>query len=261
MLLERVVSAMLFGPLLLWTAWIGGWPLFLLMVIFSFLAHGELAGMLKRRDIRVLPGVTPFAIALVLVSAQWGASEHFGAALILSALLPLGGLLFKPGAFTLTDAAFTTLEIVYIGALAGYLLRLRLLEDGRLLLVALILTWGYDTTAYFVGRAWGRHKLVPLLSPKKTWEGAVGGAAAALGLSVVLLYFGFMEGLAVALGAGLVVTVSAPVGDLIESAIKRYAAVKDAGRILPGHGGVLDRFDSLLITGLALYSYFLVVLG
>jgi phosphatidate cytidylyltransferase len=111
-------------------------------------------------------------------------------------------------------------------------------------LLVLLLVWIADTAAYFVGRAWGRHKLAPGISPGKTWEGALGGTAGALVYAIILGTF--IEGLLwvpYLLAAALLAVLSI-VGDLFESAVKRQAAVKDSGTLLPGHGGILDRIDS-----------------
>lgn len=111
-------------------------------------------------------------------------------------------------------------------------------------LLVLILVWIADTAAYFVGRAWGRHKLAPSISPGKTWEGAAGGVSGALAYAIICA--SFVEGIAwgpLVAGATLLAAVSI-VGDLFESAAKRQAGVKDSGALLPGHGGILDRIDS-----------------
>jgi len=111
-------------------------------------------------------------------------------------------------------------------------------------LLILLLVWIADTAAYFVGRAWGRRKLAPGISPNKTWEGAIGGTAGALVYAIILGTF--IEGLLwvpYLLSAALLAVLSI-VGDLFESAVKRQAAVKDSGTLLPGHGGILDRIDS-----------------
>ena len=134
-------------------------------------------------------------------------------------------------------------------AIAGFIVVLpaavafAILEPLEILLV-LLLVWIADTGAYFVGRAWGQRKLAPDISPGKTWEGALGGTAAALVYAIILGTF--IEGLfwvPYLLAAALLAVLSI-VGDLFESAAKRQAAVKDSGTLLPGHGGVLDRIDS-----------------
>jgi len=129
-------------------------------------------------------------------------------------------------------------------------------QDGRkLVLLTLAIVWVGDTAAYFLGRAFGRHKLAPVISPKKTWEGAAGnivGAAAAAAafqswLQVPLVHL---------LGVGVAASVAGQVGDLVESAFKRSAGVKDSGTLLPGHGGMLDRVDALILAAPAVWWYF-----
>jgi phosphatidate cytidylyltransferase len=122
--------------------------------------------------------------------------------------------------------------------------------------LAIAMTFANDTGAYFAGRALGRHKLAPALSPGKTIEGAVGGLAAALTVTFVagwafMPYLSLGERLAI----GVVASVVGPAGDLMESLIKRSAGVKDSGRVIPGHGGVLDRIDALLFVGAYVYIH------
>jgi phosphatidate cytidylyltransferase len=133
-------------------------------------------------------------------------------------------------------------------------------DQGRLIAFAVVLTvFAADMLAYLAGRVVGRHKLAPRLSPKKTWEGLAGGALAGVFVSFITLYDKRHEYLSVwqAIVLGLVVVIAAVLGDLFESALKRDLEVKDTGRLLGGHGGVLDRVDALLFAAPA--AYFLVV--
>ncbi len=128
--------------------------------------------------------------------------------------------------------------------------------ESRLLLFTVLLTvWAADTFAYFGGRLLGRHKLAPRLSPGKTWEGFVVGSAAGVFVSFIALYDTRDTYLTIweAVVLGIVVVLAAAIGDLFESALKRDLEVKDTGRLLGGHGGVLDRVDSLLFAGIAAY--------
>jgi phosphatidate cytidylyltransferase len=156
------------------------------------------------------------------------------------------------------ERAFTTGAgaLLYLGWLGGYLVLVRELPDGRdWLLSVLFVTWTADTAAYAVGRLAGKHLFAPNISPKKTWE----GTAAALPGGLVAMVFcwavfdlpGLSAGEAVALG--LVLGVAAVVGDLFESLLKRGFQIKDASSLLPGHGGFLDRVDSVLLVGLGIY--------
>ncbi len=152
-------------------------------------------------------------------------------------------------------ASWWLLSVLYVGVPGGYWLLLRGLDDGELwVAVGLATTFAADTGAYAVGRLIGRHRLAPALSPGKTWEGAAGGLVAGAGAAfaaIALLDTGAGANVAWAVAAGL--PAAAIAGDLVESAIKRRAGVKDMSQVVPGHGGLLDRMDSLLFTGPLLY--------
>jgi phosphatidate cytidylyltransferase len=131
-------------------------------------------------------------------------------------------------------------------------------EGPRLLLFALLITWAGDTVAYFVGRALGKHSLAPHLSPKKTWEGAVASFAGSLLVAMVFARWVSvpLPHLLAMAGAG---NVAGQAGDLLESAYKRSAGVKDSGGLLPGHGGILDRIDALILTIPVVWYYWSLV--
>lgn len=161
----------------------------------------------------------------------------------------------------LVDVALTFTGVVYVAWLAAYMVLLRDWHlggiDGRDLIFFLFLvTWSTDTGAYYIGSSLGRHKLYPRISPKKSVEGAVGGLAFAVGMAVVCKYT-FYTGLPLydAVALGFVLGIVGQIGDLAESMIKRSARVKDSGGLIPGHGGMLDRIDSMLLNAPALYYY------
>jgi phosphatidate cytidylyltransferase len=133
-------------------------------------------------------------------------------------------------------------------------------EFGFWAVMAVLFTvFAADTGAFFVGRAFGRHRMAPAISPKKSWEGFIGGLAAAIAMAFVILYRDSDDFLSIpeSLLLGLVIALAAVLGDLFESAVKRDLEVKDSGRVLAGHGGMLDRLDSLLWAGPA--AYFLIL--
>jgi phosphatidate cytidylyltransferase len=143
----------------------------------------------------------------------------------------------------------------WIGLGLGHVLLVRdLPEHGRLAAFTVLLAiFAADTVAYVVGRLVGRHKMTPVLSPGKTWEGFVGGTAAAVFVAFISLYrTGFVDGWR-SIVLGSVIALSAVLGDLFESALKRDAGVKDSGTLLPGHGGILDRLDAVLFAAAASY--------
>jgi phosphatidate cytidylyltransferase len=164
------------------------------------------------------------------------------------------GLLLVPRAVDLPSAwhrlAAAGFGVFYVG---GLLAALPLLHEGAgpaWVALVIVVSFGNDTGAYFAGRAFGRHKLAPAISPSKTIEGAVGGLVASLVAMFVVRAF-FMPTLTVrdCLMIGVPAAIVGPVGDLVESLLKRSAGAKDSGRLLPGHGGILDRIDALLFVG------------
>ena len=180
--------------------------------------------------------------------------------LTLAVVLPLIWLIFrrqKEGAFI--GWAWTIAGILYMGWLLSHLVALRGLDDGRnWVFLALAANFASDTAAFFTGRALGRHKLAPSISPGKTWEGAIAGV---LGAIIVSLLFTIPSPLSLPLGywqaivLGLLVSLFGQLGDLVESLFKRNMGVKDSGRLLPGHGGALDRIDSVVFAGVVVYYY------
>ena len=181
-------------------------------------------------------------------------------------VLSLIGLLVrrqKEGAFT--SWAWTIAGILYVGWLLSYLVALRGLDVGRnWVFFVLFVTWVSDTTAFFIGRRFGRHKLAPSISPGKTWEGAIGGICGAILMSILfftptpfqlpLIYWQ-------AILLGVLVSAFGQVGDFVESLLKRNMGVKDSGKLMPGHGGILDRMDSIVFAGIVLYYYALLYKG
>ena len=162
-------------------------------------------------------------------------------------------------------AAFATtlLGVVWIGGGLAYLMLVRDIPDnGRLLVFTVLLTvFADDTAAFFVGRTIGRHRLAPAISPGKSWEGLVGGTVAGVAVTFFALYEQDVVSTGDSLLLGLAIVAAATLGDLFESAVKRDLGVKDSGRLLAGHGGMLDRVDSLLWAGPAAYFTLLALAG
>ena len=169
----------------------------------------------------------------------------------------------KPLEDSLPSSAIAVLGTTYVGMLSGSLIRLRhdFPADGpKLVFFLLLVVWLGDTGAYYVGKNLGKHKLSPRISPKKTVEGLIGGITASV-ITAVVIHFTFFEKFPLhhAIIAGAILSVSGVIGDLAESMWKRSADVKDSGTLLPGHGGFLDRFDSILFTAPILYCYWTLI--
>lgn len=164
----------------------------------------------------------------------------------------------------LRAAMHTIFPVLFVGLALGYLIMIRSIpgEDGTdLILLVLICPIFADTAAYYVGSSIGKHRLAPRLSPKKSWEGALGGIVGSI-IGALLAHFWFYQRLPLshAIVIGLVLGAAAIAGDLAESLVKRAAGVKDSSNLIPGHGGLLDRSDSLLFAGPILYYYYMIFL-
>ncbi|TAJ16667.1 MAG: phosphatidate cytidylyltransferase [Dehalococcoidia bacterium] len=174
---------------------------------------------------------------------------------VVMAAVTLALLLHPQGRIATMDAGWWLGTTLYVG-LGAHLILLRGLEDGRAWCIVLLVTaFATDTGAYSVGRLVGKHLLWPAVSPRKTWEGAFGGMVAGLlGFTISSEVFGLDFDMDAAwIGIGFALPLAAIGGDLLESAVKRKMGVKDASHLLPGHGGLLDRFDSVLVVGVCLY--------
>jgi len=256
------------APLVAWPVWAGGWWLFGGALLLAAGAGYEFCRLMAKGDHQLWYPLVLAGIGLFFVDAQFPQLGVLPIGLAWLVMASLVWQLFQARAATPTpDWALTMAGGLYIGGLLSHFVRLRSLpgNDGLAwLALALLVTWSSDSGAYFVGRAWGQRKLCPRLSPGKTWEGIVGGlvAGALAGLLVGwLLTLGLgAVGALNGLWVGLIVSVVSPLGDLAESMMKREAHVKDSGNLIPGHGGVLDRVDSLLFVVPVVY-YFAIWVG
>jgi phosphatidate cytidylyltransferase len=244
LLRQRTLSALVFGPLVVGACFLGGPAYTGFILVTGALCAWEYSRMMSGAGIDLTAAFIPLCVAIALSGLSnrpdWLLASIIGGSLVLLAASVRQGM--QASAFALSGA-------IYIGALLGALGLLRVQADGReWCFFALFITWANDMGAYFGGRAFGRHKLAPAISPGKSWEGAAFGLGTGTAIGAALgswVGFSVPEGAA----AGALLAAMAQIGDLVESGFKRYCKVKDSGKALPGHGGFLDRFDSLLFTG------------
>jgi len=278
---QRVASAAVLLPIVAGVVWWSVWSVAAVVALASVIGLIELCGALRQGGYRPRLWVGLASGLLVLGAIALRPLLGFDALLLALTLAVIGSLMIEltrhqePG--VLASWALTLAGALYIAWLFGHFILLRALvtplRDGLLtplnlgiepgaawIYFVLAITWIQDTAAYFVGRKLGRHKLAPILSPKKTWEGAAGGMlGAVLGALIGVLLLGLPISLGQAALLGAVGGVVGPLGDLSESMIKRQVGLKDAGNLIPGHGGILDRTDSLLFTGPVLYYLILLL--
>ncbi len=265
MLKKRVIIA-LGGILLLSTAvWFDRpLPWFTIFAAFwGLLAVFEFYRLVAVSRIRLLAGFGLVWTLLFILSPHFDYLLTIPLLLTSAVVLPLVWLVLRPrreGAFT--SGAWAIVGILYVGWLLSFLVALRLEAGRNWVFFALFTTFGSDTLAFFVGRALGKHRLAPNISPNKTWEGAIAGVFGAI---IVGLFFTLATPLGLPLGCGqavllgLLVSIFGQLGDLAESLLKRKMGVKESGNTIPGHGGFLDRMDSVVFAGMVVYLYCILI--
>lgn len=276
---KRLLVAVVGIPIAGLAVFLGGSWLAALVLAAAVLTARELYRMAGRKPSRPLSRIgMAIAAALVLVAAASpgsGPGTGFALVIVVGLLVLLTVAIWSHGVEgePLLSVSTTLAGAVYAGGLLSYGLFLRhlpgtsgALHGAALVFAPLVLTWSSDTFAYFAGRAWGTRKLIPRVSPGKTVQGAVGAVVGTLVVAVgyAHLLAGFTTyrvGWLEAAALGLLISVAAQVGDLAESLLKRDTGVKDSGSLLPGHGGMLDRVDSLLFTLPVAYLFFTYVVG
>jgi phosphatidate cytidylyltransferase len=269
MLKHRVITAAVGVPFIILAIWFGDpWPWFTLLIAAAALAGTyEFYHMANfdRKEPMLYLGLL-WSLALVL-SPHYNNPDVLPIVITATSLISLICLLLRPSrekAFH--NWAWMIVGALYVGWMLSYWLNLRGLADGRnWVYLAMLTTFANDTGAYFIGRARGKHKLAPTISPGKTWEGAIGGLICAIPAAIAVAMV--LRLISLKLGAsfdfeywqiillGFLVSLFAQLGDLVESLLKRNMGVKESGNLLPGHGGILDRFDSLIFVGAVVYYY------
>ncbi len=274
MLKKRVISSLLGIPLLISAVWFDKpLPWFTVVVaLCGLLAAFEFYNMVNSSQVPTLTGFGLVWVLLFILSPHLGYDFVTPSLLTSAVMLSLVWLTLrrqKEGAFI--GWAWTIAGIVYVGWLLSYLVALRGIElpgtedAGRnLVFLALFTTFASDSSAFLVGQALGRHHLAPQISPGKTWEGTIAGVFSAIIVSLLFTLptrLGLPLGYGQAILLGLLVSVFGQLGDLVESLLKRNMGVKDSGKLLPGHGGALDRMDSIVFAGVVVYYYVIWVIG
>ncbi len=261
LLKSRLLVAAVGIPIGLAAIILGGYFVFALVLVITILGLHEYYSLLRPYRPNLLIG---YLAGIAVITGAFffgfkGIMGGLGGCLILLFFWSLRG---EFGAHLVGRMAVTSFGIVWVAVGFAYLVLLRGLQHGMALtILAFGCTWLNDTFAYFVGRAIGRHPMAPRISPKKSVEGAIGGIVGAVVAALLVKIYSSWLPVADALILGLAIGVVGQWGDLFESAVKRDFRVKDSGHLLPGHGGILDRFDSMLFAGLVTYWGAVLLLG
>ena len=241
-----ILALIVFIPFVIY----GGWPFTLFVYFLATIALVELIRMRKGASniIQLLLGIGLVWIVLLQITGDTLPGVWFTKieGVVLFVMLLLAYTVLAKNKFSFDDAGFILIAAIYVGTGFYYLIETRAAGLNYIFFVLFVI-WATDTGAYFFGRALGKRKLWPMISPNKTIEGAIGGIliACVVGIAFQLIH-PFNFSMITIIGVAIFVSVAGQIGDLVESAFKRHYEVKDSGKILPGHGGILDRLDSLI---------------
>lgn len=264
---QRLVSGIILIVIAAFALYMGGMITLAATLVISLIGYSELLRIfhIEKSSLAVIgyTGCILFYVALFFDLAQWTVPI-----IILFLIVLLGCYVIRFPKYKLNQMMGCFFGFVYVGVMLSYIYQIRILPNGGEFVVLLFLAaWGNDTLAYCVGMLIGKHKLTPELSPKKSIEGFIGGIIGAVALGAIYgiyiqtrlrLSFDPVMMFPIICGVGAVISV---VGDLAASAIKRDAGIKDYGSIIPGHGGILDRFDSLLLISPVIYYIMIMISG
>lgn len=259
----RLISGIVLVIIALATIISGSWILFFTLLAVSLMGMRELYKVMRVSDehVTVLELVGYLGAVLYYIAMKADFGNYGTMAIIISMILILFVYVFGYPKYHAEQVMAAFFGVVYVAVMLSFIYLTRSLPDGKFLVWLIFLcSWGCDTCAYCVGMLIGKHKMAPVLSPKKSIEGAVGGVAGAalLGVIYAAATQGKMAEYALICAVGALISM---VGDLAASAIKRNQNIKDYGKLIPGHGGILDRFDSVIITAPVIYYLAKMILG
>lgn len=260
----RVIVALIGIPLILAACIIGKIPFLIFAFGIGIISFAELSKMLEVKQHHLNRRIGELSVTAIIFNTYFQIIEFEKLALIIVAVLMLAEL-FRNRGSAVSNLGSTLIGIFYVGLFASSLIMLREFynesfftydQGGYLIISVFVSIWLCDSAAYFVGTAIGTHKMLPRVSPNKSWEGAIAGFVfSVIGmLAARFLVLDFLT-LTDAAAIGIIVGTFGQAGDFIESMIKRDANVKDSSSIIPGHGGIFDRFDSLIFSAPIIYLY------
>lgn len=257
-MLIRTISALIGAPLLLGLTYLGGPYTEFLVVVIGIIALHEFQEIGRKLGIKIWSKTTVGVSVIWILFLTLNLKTWMFPFTLFWFLLALGRMGIWYPKVQFSEISYNFLSVIYTVVLSSHLYLLRSLDRGMAwAFLAFVLVWTTDTFAYLIGRAIGRHPLAPEVSPKKTIEGSIGGLIGALLVGFVASRVMGDMNLTFFLLLSLIVGICAQIGDLFESALKRSAHVKDSGSLIPGHGGFLDRFDSMLFAFPIIYYWVL----
>jgi phosphatidate cytidylyltransferase len=256
----RAATILVGIPIIVACIYFGGFPFFLLILGLALIAVNEFYNMMMKKGFFPAYVIGNLITASFIIFAYYALKRnwepaHSAILTVAAAVALIAGVFLKREKDTIVDIAVTILGMIYVGWFFSYLIFIRsLTEHGGYLFFLVFTVWAMDIASYLAGKVFGKTLLVPSISPRKTWEGSISGFIICLIAALILSKTASME-VWQALVLGGMIGVVGQISDLIESLIKRDAGVKDSSDIVPGHGGVMDRIDSFILTAPLMYYY------
>ena len=249
----RIISALILLPILLYILINGGLPLFIGVSIVSIMGLKEFYNAFSVKEYNPLSKIGYILSIFVTVIFFFDFTNIYLGALVFVVFL-FSCILIVLKKYNVMDLSITFMGIIYITYCLNHIILIKNTPNSKYIWLIFIIAWVSDTAAYFSGYFFGKTKLIPQISPKKTVEGSIGGI---VGSTMACILFGFLfkESLINMVIIGVIGSVISQIGDLFASAIKRFLGIKDYGKLIPGHGGILDRFDSIFFTAPFVYYY------
>ncbi len=251
---DRVITGTFGIILFLLVVWLGDISYSVFITLLAWVGFYEYLKMnnTKLFSIEGIWGL--LIILLIIIENNFITYDYSTSIILLLLIIYLLQVVLKKNKITFDNIGYFIVGILYIGYGFSSMIEIRYLDNGFIItLFIFFITWASDTGAYFSGRYFGKNKLWPKISPKKTIEGSIGGIFSSLAVAVIYNYFFNLNDYLIIIWLSILISIVGQLGDLVESALKRAKNVKDSGSILPGHGGILDRFDSLIFIFLFLY--------
>lgn len=253
---QRLISSIVALPILFFFVLKGGMVLSLGACALSLIGLYEFYKSFKSRDIKPMAGLGYIYTMLLFATLYMVNDISFLLLLMFTMVVAMLFTLVFSTKYTIEDIAVTLLGFMYIPIAFSHIMLITKFDLGSVVIwLVFIIAWGSDTFAYLVGKTFGKKKLIPSVSPNKTIAGSVGGVIGSMILCGTFAYFFMPSSIVYAMVIGVIGAMISQIGDLVASKIKRINDIKDFGKLMPGHGGVLDRFDSILMTAPIVYYF------
>ncbi|KJF25932.1 phosphatidate cytidylyltransferase [Clostridium aceticum] len=260
-MLKRIISGFVGIPVLVFIVLQGGLLLYLATMLISLIGLNEFYHAMTIKSYRPMKYIGYGLTILLLTAFYFAIDMNYLLFFVFIAILLFSILLLHSQKYTIVDAGLSFYGVTYIVFLLGHIILTSNLRNSNIIWLIFIIAWSTDTFAYFGGYFFGKRKLCPRISPKKTVEGAIAGTLGSMLSCGIFAYVFFIEYIVMIIFLGMIGSIISQMGDLTASQIKRYTGVKDFGNLIPGHGGVLDRFDSIIFTAPTVYYFFILLIG